>query len=265
VYDEFALEIIGSNQDASDICDWNIVSIADQDRMGSGWVYEIGEDDTTPVYKEIFIPTALTNLDMLHTDCQEQVSMHLEVQILGGAYIEIWSDRRDETMATAPNMSDYNMPDYSTFDPSMTDYTMPDYMPDYNMPDFNMPDMPTMPTDMPKEPVRVEDFGGFKYLVAEIPQSFFLDTIQLETGITTPTVDAQMRFTFRNGLGEIVSYTETVNGVDTKVEMIDEFVFTIIERDESSGCESVTATVIEAARSEYTISFASDTEIEFYE
>jgi hypothetical protein len=47
--------------------------------------------------------------------------------------------------------------------------------------------------------------------------------------------------------------------------MVDDFVFTIVGRDEASGCESVTATVVESARSEYTISFNSDTNIEFYE
>jgi hypothetical protein len=105
-------------------------------------------------------------------------------------------------------------------------------------------------------PVRIEERdGGFHYMVMEMSQDFFVNTVQFELGTTEPTVEADFRIAFKNAYGEPITFEKDVNGVPTEVEMIDDFTVTIYGNDEDTGCADVTAELYESARAEYTLAF----------
>jgi hypothetical protein len=71
--------------------------------MADSWEYHIGEPDTSPVYKDIFVTTVLEGIDQLSDECQNQIYMSLDVQVANGVWLEIWSDQEK----TADTVTDY--------------------------------------------------------------------------------------------------------------------------------------------------------------
>jgi hypothetical protein len=62
VTDEFSIEIKGSSEDFSSVCDWELLSIAEANLMAEQWEYHIGASDAAPVYKDILVTTLLDGL-----------------------------------------------------------------------------------------------------------------------------------------------------------------------------------------------------------
>jgi hypothetical protein len=93
VIDTFEVIIEGSDQDYSTVCDWEILSL--QGLMADNWIYEIGDPDLVPVYMDIPVTTYLDGIYQLSDECQKQIYMSLDVEIVEGVWLEIWSNKEE--------------------------------------------------------------------------------------------------------------------------------------------------------------------------
>jgi hypothetical protein len=191
-------------------------------------------------------------------------------------YMNTANDMYNDYMNTGADGSGYTPADYSLADPYYSQST--DYMPSGQtnyMPagttatdpaiDYSKYDTEIYDTEYGVQPVRIEERDAFQYLVFEMSQDFFRDTVQLELGKTESTIPVDMRIAFKNAYGEPIAYTRDVAGVPETVELVDDFVVTIYGNDEVTGCESVTATLYASAATEHKLSFSQYDTLELNE
>jgi hypothetical protein len=109
IYEDWiTIEIKGSGQDKSSVCDWTLLSLSDF--IADSWEYQIGED--TLVRKEILVTTELGGIDQLSPECAEQVSMSLEVKLADDVWMEIWSSVSTYEYDAIEDHSDYDPSQY---------------------------------------------------------------------------------------------------------------------------------------------------------
>jgi hypothetical protein len=106
VLDEFSIEIRGSDDDFSSVCNWAILSIAETNMMADEWEYTIAESGKNPVYKDILVTTLLEGIEQLSDECQQQIYMSLDVKITDDVWLEIWSNNKQNPMETVADVVD---------------------------------------------------------------------------------------------------------------------------------------------------------------
>jgi hypothetical protein len=88
-----------------------------------------------------------------------------------------------------------------------------------------------------------EKEGGFNYIVLQMTNDFFVENVQYELQDDSQSINVHTRISFKNADGDLISYTETVGGVETTVEMTDDFYLNITGSGDANACESALAEV----------------------
>ena len=106
VFDEFSIEIVGSEDDYSSVCNWDSLSIAQANMMADSWEYHVADSDEAPTYKDILVTTLLEGIEQLSDECQAQIYMSLDVKISQGVWLEVWSNNQNNPMETISDVVD---------------------------------------------------------------------------------------------------------------------------------------------------------------